>query len=93
MHRRTLYLYQRAQVPQTQSELSVSDLQAVLLYAATPLGDIVLFRNGDYIAITDAATCRPPMSARTRPCSRSTPWATSPSYACSAYPNDASPTG
>ena len=49
-----LYLHKRGQVPQRQSERSAGDLQAVLLYAATTLGYIVVFFNGEQTTVTDA---------------------------------------
>lgn len=49
-----LYLHQRGQVPQRQSERSAGDLQAILLYAATTLGYIVVFFNGEHTTATDA---------------------------------------
>jgi putative membrane protein len=49
-----LYLRGRGQAPQTQSERSAGDLQAVLLYAATTLGYFTVLLNGEHTTATDA---------------------------------------
>jgi uncharacterized membrane protein len=49
-----LYLRSRGPAPQAQSERSGSDLQAVLLYAATTLGFFAVLFNGDHTTVTDA---------------------------------------
>jgi putative membrane protein len=49
-----LYLHYRGPAPQRQSERSVSDLQAVLLYAATTLGYFTVLVSGEHTTVRDA---------------------------------------
>jgi Carotenoid biosynthesis protein len=49
-----LYLRSRGPLPSTQQERTPSDLQALLLYAATTVPYFVNFRTGDRTTVTDA---------------------------------------